>query len=230
MITEEMLEKASEEAAAMLLESLPSPEECRHEFTPAFEKAMSKLVHKTAHPPRRRVLRAAACIALVLFIGLGSLFTFSTDAQEAVLRWIRRSDAGWTKQMQGSTLCYRYQGRPGGLDIDAYAPGWLPEGFTLQTTASTGSGAYYLFCDEQGRSLYFSFSSGRGTGLSIETQGYRMGTVTVNGSEGELFIPADGKGSSSLIWLDDEKDALLCISGPLPEQDLRRIAENIIKK
>lgn len=43
MLSEEMLKQAAEELALALLENLPEPEQCQHQFSDTFEKKMKFL-------------------------------------------------------------------------------------------------------------------------------------------------------------------------------------------
>lgn len=44
MLSEEMLKQAAEELALALIESLPKPEQCQHQFSEKFEAKMQTLV------------------------------------------------------------------------------------------------------------------------------------------------------------------------------------------
>ena len=44
MLSEELLKQASEELALALIESLPKPEECQHQFSEEFERKMQLLL------------------------------------------------------------------------------------------------------------------------------------------------------------------------------------------
>ena len=66
MITDEMLAQAAAELADAINESLPSPSECTHQFSPRFEKKMKRLIRKSHHPIFYRTLRTVASIILVI--------------------------------------------------------------------------------------------------------------------------------------------------------------------
>ena len=90
MITDEMLSEAARKAAIRINDSLPVPAECDHQFSAKFDRRMKKLIHLSNHPIRYRLLRSAAMIALVLFLGFGSVLSVSVEAREVVLGWIKQ--------------------------------------------------------------------------------------------------------------------------------------------
>ena len=52
MLSEELLKQASEELALALIESLPEPEQCQHQFSEEFESKMQLLL--SSIPPNKQ--------------------------------------------------------------------------------------------------------------------------------------------------------------------------------
>ena len=52
MLSEELLKQASEELALALIESLPEPEQCQHQFSEEFENEMQLLL--SSIPPNKQ--------------------------------------------------------------------------------------------------------------------------------------------------------------------------------
>ena len=50
MISEEMLKKAAAEADQAIRDSLPAPAECKHEFSPSFQRNQSHCSHRAQRP------------------------------------------------------------------------------------------------------------------------------------------------------------------------------------
>lgn len=57
MLSEELLKQAAEELALALIESLPEPEQCQHQFSEEFESKM-QLLPSFLHPTQYAVSRS----------------------------------------------------------------------------------------------------------------------------------------------------------------------------
>ena len=56
MLSEELLKQAAEELALALIESLPKPEECQHQFSEEFESKMQRLLSSVPSNPQIEVI------------------------------------------------------------------------------------------------------------------------------------------------------------------------------
>lgn len=83
MISDERLREAARKAEESFLASLPEPEDCEATFSPEFERKMKKLIRRTDHPIRYRIMKAVACFLLVVLVGGGSVLALSTEARAA---------------------------------------------------------------------------------------------------------------------------------------------------
>ena len=81
-VSDEALRRAAAELAEARIAAQPSPEECGHEFSPAFQRAMEKLLQKgKRRAVWRRVASIAASLLLVLAIGGGIVLAVSPEAK-----------------------------------------------------------------------------------------------------------------------------------------------------
>ena len=53
MLSEELLKQAAEELALALIDSLPEPEECQHQFSEKFESKMQMLLSSIFPDPQK---------------------------------------------------------------------------------------------------------------------------------------------------------------------------------
>ena len=136
MVTDEVLRQAAWDACVKMNDRLPKPEDCRHEFSQRFLRKMKKLLFRAAHPALCRVLRSAACIALVLLLGFGSVLCVSPEARAAVMDWVR--------QQYESFYEYVFPGTGGTSEPKHYQPGWMPESFAFVTSIEDDVQVAYL--------------------------------------------------------------------------------------
>lgn len=53
MLSEELLKQAAEELALAMIESLPKPEQCQHQFSEKFESKMQMLLSSISPDPQK---------------------------------------------------------------------------------------------------------------------------------------------------------------------------------
>jgi hypothetical protein len=62
---------------------------------------------------------------------------------------------------------------------------------------------------------------------SLETDGYHVREVFVQGNPGELYLSEDPAKNNSLIWCDEEKQVVFCLSGLFSREELLQIGESV---
>lgn len=220
MITDEMLAQAAAELAEAINASLPAPEECHHQFSTKFERKMKRLIYRTNHPIQHRILRSVASILLVVLLGFSSILAVSVDARAAVFGWIRGQ--------YESFYAYFFEGRPGDEEPASYYPGWMPDGYEYETTLKIDGGEAIIFVNSDGAIAQFSYSSAPDSfGMYIESAECEHQTVSINGLEGDLYIPADTSLASGIVWIDSSNGVIFHVSAPINADELIKIAEHI---
>ena len=106
-----------------MLASLPEPEDCPADFSPAFEeriKALQKAhARKTA---RRQTMRRLVAAVLAVVIALSALVLSNPQARAAVFSWVRK--------VFGYRTTYVLPEKEH-MALPEYVPPWLPEGFEV---------------------------------------------------------------------------------------------------
>ena len=223
MITDEMLSQAAAELARAINKSLPTPSECHHEFSAAFERKMKRLMRKTNHPILHRTLRAIACFVLVVILGFGSVLTVSAEAREIVF--------GWIKQQYESFFEYFFEGESAENGSPQYRPGWLPSDFVFIDSFEIENGESYVYSSQDGTIAQFSYSSAPNSlTMYVEGVNCEKQDVSINGLPGELYIAQTSIEPSVLIWFDQTGEIIFNVSACLSKNDLIMIAENICTK
>ncbi len=223
MITDEMLAQAAAELADAINESLPSPSECTHQFSPRFEKNMKRLIRRANHPTVYRALRSVVSILLVIMIGFGSTLAVSAEAREIVF--------GWVKQQYENFYEYFFEGEVEPTESAKYQPGWMPEGCEFVTSYETAGGEVYIYTDAEETLIQFSYTSDpNNESVYVDGVGYAKEVVAVNGFQAEIYISQAENETNSIIWNDESGVILFTASGNFDQETLIKIAENIEKK
>lgn len=207
-----------------MLASLPEPEDCPGEASPAFEEKIRALqkthARKTA---RRQTVRRLVAAVLAVVIALSALVLSNPQARAAVFSWVR-------KVFGYRTTYVLPEEEPLGLPV--YVPQWLPEGFEVVfSNEMEHSKITAYFNPDQGYGG-FSFAYEVATGearVTADTSGgdYTQEIVSINGMYGELFVEKNGAAGNMLIWIDEPRQVILSLQGFLSPQDMLHIAQSV---
>ena len=220
MISDERLREAARRAEESILASLPEPEDCEAVFSARFERKMRKLIRRTAHPIRYRVMKAAACFLLVVLIG-GGVLTFNAEARAAFL--------GWVREVYSVYFEYHYTGSQKELSQDTiYCPTWVPDGYDLIQEPKAGARVDVIYKNEQDESIVFNYSANvESLIFRIKREDAQISPVTVNGMSADLYLDQNESNSNFLVWKDADTELIFWIMAPLETDELVKIAENV---
>lgn len=115
-IPDEEMRRAAAKLADARITAQPSLDECEHEFSPAFESAMERLMQRGK---RRAVWRRVASIAASLLL----VPAVSPEARAAVVTWLR--------EQYEDSIIYHFWGGGETSEFPAHRVKWLPEGYEL---------------------------------------------------------------------------------------------------
>lgn len=198
-----------------LMKELPD-----HDFSPDFNRKMKKLLHRADHPIRYRVLQTVACFLVAIVLLGGSVLTFSAEARDAFMSWVREMYETW--------FVYRYTGEAQPtVDDMVYLPTWIPEGY--EKTVSPEVGIYVRTQYENSAKDLLTFSYVKGTettSLNVQWEGAIVRQTSVGHLSADLYLnPNDGP--NILVWTDLKRDVAFWITAPLTEKELVRVAESV---
>lgn len=223
MIPNERLVQAAEQAAMLLNDSLPPLEHCRHLFSNRFRRKMDRILRRQKHPAFYRCLRIAAVFLLILTVCFGSLLALSAEAREFVF--------GWVREHCGIFYHYYFSGEANNGEKTQYRPGWLPDGYVLDSVTEFPGGKSYLYYDESGRTATFIYTSQTDeTELYIQCTEFEQKDVTINGLPGKLYLAPDEKDASEVVWMDPTNSIMFNLGAHVREDILIKMAENIVVK
>ena len=223
MLEDAILKEATAEVERFLLSTVPEGGE-PHEFSPEFERKMQKLTRRANHPVRYRLIRVALVAILASLVLIGTVLAVSPEAREAAARWIR---GGISSQVT-------YRGKDPenvgeDLPVYDYRLTYIPEGYHEEKTLEEKIGRAYIYENEEG--LYLSFSYTRiedGSQMIIrglEDDEYRTGFV--NGHAADIYISSKEGDSSTIVWEDEETHVLFTLFAHAGVEELIKLAESV---
>lgn len=221
MISDKRLREAAQKAEESFLASLPEPEDCEATFSPEFERKMKKLIRRTEHPIRYRLMKAVACFLLVVLVGGGSVLTFSMEARAAFVGWIREVYETW--------FVYRYNDDVEKTSVDVvYRPTWLPDGYRETFVPEVYGQVYILYEDDLGSIISFAYSNDSSTltGLLPEDSPDPL-EVLVGNCSADFYLDQSDEINNLLVWTNSSNNYIFWISANLPKDDMIKIAESV---
>lgn len=224
MISDERLREAARKAEESFLASLPEPEDCEATFSPEFERKMKKLIRRTDHPIRHRIMKAVACFLLVVLVGGCSVLALSAEARAAFV--------GWVKEVYETQFIYRFfQTSEETSDNIVYRPTWVPPDYQITSESVSDGPSTIEYRNNSDNFVAFTyFRNASSPVFQIEQDGigiYKQ--VSVNGIAAELYLDKDEGNTNILIWKDEGSGTVFRILAPFNEDELIRMAESVEK-
>ena len=223
MIPEEKLRAALEEYEDALMASLPEPGQCDHQFSEGFEKKMRRVRRRARHPAVYKALQRAACALLVAACLFAGLMAVDAGARASVLNWLGEQADNFT--------CYFFTGESNCGEQVEYELSWLPGVYSAEDSKNLDNIGSIVYMDEAKQIIEFSYRYETQTSLLyFGGEEYTHKNILVGGSAADMYLSITGEKNNGIIWYDPEKEVLFCISAPYGEEELVKMAENVIEK
>lgn len=210
MISDKDLRDAARACEKAILESLPRPEDCPAEFSPAFERRMKKLIFRVDHPVLywlRRVLP----VLLLAGLAAAAMLLLGARTAHGKLPHPRATPAPAESEQPPEALVYR--------------PTWLPEGCELVREALYGDEGMIFYTAADGTQAVFMYAAGSQPWTEDDLQNGIA--VPVGDCSGVLCLGQSKGTLNDLFWSDEEAGASFWISAPFPEAEMVRMAESV---
>lgn len=221
MISDKSLTLAAQQAAMILNSSLS--QDCSHTFSRHFLRKMDRILRRKKHPIFYHCIKSAAVLLLLITVCFGSVLAFSAEAREFVF--------GWVRERSGNFYYFHFSGEAESNCPTQYYPGWLPDGYVLDSVTESPGGKSYCYFDQDGWIATFIYSTNaEELELFIQCIDFEQKNVLINGSPGTLYLAPDDSNSSEMIWIDEASDTLFSLSAHVSEDIMIKIAENILAK
>lgn len=221
---EETLRKSAAIANQAILNSLPSPDTCQHEFSPSFEKKMYLIIRKTRHPLLYKLPKLIACFFLIFFLLSCTFLTVNAHARTVFFSWIRETYHSWVgyhfvRDIQESSQSNEYELT------------WLPLGYSKLDYYELASSTVTLYTDQSGHLIQFSYAKGEdATSLFVQPDCAKLNTITLGNIQADFYEAHDPEHASVLVWRSENNEYLFCISAFEPKDTIVQMAESMVKK
>lgn len=227
MISDERLREAARKAEESILATLPEPENCEVILSPECESNMKKLIRRTDHLIRHRIMKAVACFLLVILVGGGGILTFSVEARAAAAGWVRdiyESYKTW--------IVYYYVGEENTAAEDTgYRPTWIPEGYTEQDILELSGQTDIHYVNADNLLITFGYSSNYSAiSFYVERDGAELHQVYIGDIPADLYLDVSEEEPNVLTWYDENTKTIFWIIAQENSDDLIKIAESVVKK
>ncbi len=178
------------------------------------------LLRRQGRTPWAKALRTAACLLLVVSLSAATILATSAQAREWVARWIVREN--------DTHISYDFQGPAPADQMAAWAPTYLPEGYT-QTRYNDLENLVDIFYGTDNPEMQIHFSYQRlasGEGENLDNEHYTTSDIFINGIYGQLYTASDNY-PNMIVWFDESAGYSFFLAAQLPVNELVKIAESV---
>ena len=224
MISEEMLKKSAAEADQAIRDSLPTPAECEHEFSPLFQRKMRRIFRRSKHAAIYKLPRYVACFVLAAVFASSTWLTVNAEARATFFAWVCEQYEAFIE--------YRFIGEPSQeIEIVEYELTWLPEGY-LETESHILAGSFItVYRCESGQIIQFSYSQSEdATSLFVKTNYSKIIPINLGNVVADYYQAEDESEANALAWMSEDGETMFCITAYEPKDVLAKMAGSVTKK
>ena len=201
--------------------------ELAFEATPRHQRQMAAMVkdplkweRRQARPIWKTVLQKVAVILLVFSLSLGSLMAVSPTIRAAVVRWVTE----WYE----THIVYRYSGEDISGEMPQYEISELPQGYTETIRDVYEFAVSVVYESPSGDMICFDYTYMQQGVANIFVPGDdEIIDVTVNGIQGQFFLPHDSADAKTVTWIDADSNLQFVVKAFCSETDILHMAESV---
>ena len=201
--------------------------ELAFEPTPRYQRQMAAMLkdplkweRRRARPLWKNVAQKIAVILLVFSLSLGSLMAVSPTVRAAVVRWVTE----WYE----THIVYRYSGEDISGEMPHYEISGLPQGYTEIIRDVYEASVSVVYESPNGDMICFDYTHMQQGAANIIAPGDdEIIDVTVNGIQGQLFLPHNSENAKTITWIDADSNLQFVVKAFCSETDILHMAENV---
>lgn len=179
-----------------------------------------KWLRNRMKPIWKLAAQRAAVILLAASVSLGSLMAVSPTVRAAVVRWATE----WYE----TYVVYRFSGGTISEEMPKYEIADIPEAFAETDRIESTSSVSVFYEDHSGNVICFDYLYMHQGAATIVTTDDNVVDVTVNGLQGQLFLPTDTKNTTTVLWIDPQANIQFSIDTTLDNNVIMHMAESVI--
>ena len=197
-----------------------SPEEISKTTLPAhYDQKMQRLVQRLHYKNAiRNSLFYVKKIVVLLFILMGISFLFLLHFDE-----VRAPCHDVITYIYEKYILFQHEADLG-EELTSVKLGYIPEGFSLSEETLSESGYDAVYSNSQGDMLFFESTPYKHISQA-DNEHYDIYEVKIGHYTGQFFNSTDERFPNILYWQNETE--YYCLEAPLPEDEIKKIAENI---
>lgn len=222
MIHKDKLSASAAKATMAIIDSLPAPGECSHEFTPRFQKKMQRTIRRAKHPIIYNIPKRVACFIIAAIIIGSTWLTVDADARTEIFAWIREKYEEFIE--------YRFVGKPSSeKEKTDYELTWLPDGYTEIDRLITEDGCTIIYSHDVSL-IQFVYSTGADAdSLFVGDFNGEVQTIQIGEFIADFYQAQNNSQSSTVVWMSAQKDMLFSITTSLPKDIIIELCKSVQK-
>ena len=197
-----------------------SPEEISKTTLPAhYDQKMQRLVQRLHYKNAiRNSLFYVKKIVVLLFILMGISFLLLLHFDE-----VRATCHDVITYIYEKYILFQHEADLG-EELTSVKLGYIPEGFSLSEETLSESGYDAVYSNSQGDMLFFESTPYKHISQA-DNEHYDIYEVKIGHYTGQFFNSTDERFPNILYWQNETE--YYCLEAPLPEDEIKKIAENI---
>lgn len=220
--TDDDLRQATPIVRQRMLASLPAPEDCHYDISPALKEKINQIIIKDRRRSAMRKLRKqVAMIALCILLGISSWLAIDTEARAAFFQWVR--------EVYEDSIVYHFFGERKPEEIHKYGITALPQGYeeTLRFEESFMHTVFYESADDM-IVLTYQIVDESTQKVFLEDEMTRE-TVKLEKYTADYYVPRDSSKTTELLWIDEDSLLCFCISSYLNQYTAIELANSVLE-
>ena len=201
--------------------------ELAFEPTPRYQRQMAAMLkdplkwgRRRARPLWKNVAQKAAVILLVFSLSLGSLMAVCPTVRAAVVRWVTE----WYE----THVVYRFSGEQLSGEMPQYEISGLPQDYTEIIRDVYEASVSVVYESPSGDMICFDYTHMQQGAANIIAPGDdEIIDVTVNGIQGQLFLPHNSENAKTITWIDADSNLQFVVKAFCSETDILHMAESV---
>ena len=227
IISDQELIRAATIVREAMLNSLPEPEECHHNFSLDFQAKVKRIYALLLKKKRiKKLLTSIAAAILMLTISASMLFTVNAKARSAFIGWVNEIFDHISEYFLSQEGLFT-------ASFPEYYIDSVPLGFEMiaESRSDTRCSIFYSNSSTLDEIIFEYYFPSSHTNFQIIDPSKELiyKNVFIDDFYATLYFDGSTR-TSNLVWLDSTENVLFVINSTLGEEEIIALAKNVLKK